>query len=70
MAESSTSGLPADTGSQPSDHDHSIHKALETQRAYAESAYVQARQRWKIAELEGKVEILESGRAVKERHGS
>jgi hypothetical protein len=34
----------------------------------AQSTFVQARQRRKIADLEGKLEILESGRAVKERY--
>lgn len=34
----------------------------------ADSAFVQARQRRKIAELEGKLESLESGRARKERY--
>ncbi|KAG2130269.1 hypothetical protein DEU56DRAFT_740807 [Suillus clintonianus] len=38
--------------------------------AEAESGFVQARQRRRIAELEGKVENLESGRAVKERYAS
>lgn len=33
-----------------------------------QSTFLQARQRRKIAELEGKIEVLESGRAVKERH--
>ncbi|KAG1893174.1 uncharacterized protein F5891DRAFT_1207971 [Suillus fuscotomentosus] len=33
-----------------------------------QSMFLQARQRRKIAELEGKIEVVESGRAVKERH--
>jgi hypothetical protein len=33
-----------------------------------QSALVQAWQRWKIAELEGKLEVLKSGHAVKESY--
>jgi hypothetical protein len=47
---------------QQGDHD------LQQPPSQVQSALVQARQRRKIAELEGKLEILESGRAVKERY--
>lgn len=38
------------------------------QPSEAQSAFLEARQRRKIAELEGKIETLESGRASKERY--
>jgi hypothetical protein len=47
---------------QQGDHD------LQQSPSQVQSALVQARQRRKIAELEGKLEILELGRAVKERY--
>jgi hypothetical protein len=38
------------------------------QPSEAQTAFLQARQRRKIAELEDKIETLESGRASKERY--
>lgn len=43
-------------------NDHGLHRTPES-----ESTIAQARQRRKIAELEGKLEALESGRTMKEK---
>ncbi|KAG2138494.1 hypothetical protein DEU56DRAFT_912362 [Suillus clintonianus] len=58
----STSLMSVD-GQQNDDHD--LHRPLGPSQP--ETTFAQARQRRKIAELEGKLEALESGRAIKEK---
>jgi hypothetical protein len=48
--------------------DRELQQPPNPEPSQTQSALVQARQRRKIAELEGKLEVLESGRAVKERY--
>jgi hypothetical protein len=50
------------------DDDLPSQQRSESLQTSPQSTFLQARQRRKIAELEGKIEVLESGRAVKERH--
>jgi hypothetical protein len=50
------------------DDDLPSQQCSESLQTLPQSTFLQARQRQKIAELEGKIEVLKSGRAVKERH--
>lgn len=54
-----------DTNDQQSG-DHGLRQSSEPSQP--ESTFAQARQRHKIAELEGKLEAMQSGRAMKEKY--
>jgi hypothetical protein len=70
MSHIEDSGMSHAEGSTPAIEDWQNDSPQQSpEPSQAESAFVQARQRRKIAELEGKLEILESGRALKERYG-
>ncbi|KAG2109136.1 hypothetical protein DEU56DRAFT_920405 [Suillus clintonianus] len=62
---SGSTSLMSIDGQQNDDHD--LHRPLGPSQP--ETTFVQAQQRRKIAELEGKLEALESGRAIKENSG-
>lgn len=58
-----SSAMPVDLEDQQSDNSHHEPPPVPA----AQSNFLEARQRRKIAELEGKLEVLESGRGRKER---